>query len=325
MGKRALSSKQLSKATKPTSLPESVRLISKSLEEEEKPNLYETEDDKNKVVLYFTSLRGIRKTYEDCCCVRTVLRGYQVAVLIRGVHVGGMEEIKKLNDGGKLGEMLKGLPVCESLGACGCCGDPRSVWSSSVWNDGVGFLSYALASQCRMSLRSRSVRTSAVLSVLARVGSASPGGVGLKLSDDVCRDSGTVARGVVYALASSSYSLLRSSSSVHDLSCGPLSTGSAHPGWSDVRWSVWAVDVLRECPELQLSVRDFALRVCPSQYRSLSLKASIGSLISSLQVPLHLIRRSQLNLVLVRCSMNRLGVRSGIRYDLGSCSSSICA
>ncbi|CDY69460.1 BnaCnng63650D [Brassica napus] len=128
--RRALSSKQLSKATKPTSLPESVRLISKSLKEEEKPNLYETEDDKNKVVLYFTSLRGIRKTYEDCCCVRTVLRGYQVAVLIRGVHVGGMEEIKKLNDGGKLGEMLKGLPVCESVGACGCCGDPSVLWST---------------------------------------------------------------------------------------------------------------------------------------------------------------------------------------------------
>ncbi|CAN6860363.1 unnamed protein product, partial [Brassica oleracea] len=105
-------------------------LISKSLEEEEKPNLYETEDDKNKVVLYFTSLRGIRKTYEDCCCVRTVVRGYQVAVLIRGVHVGGMEEIKKLNDGGKLGEMLKGLPACESVGACGCCGDPSVLWST---------------------------------------------------------------------------------------------------------------------------------------------------------------------------------------------------
>ncbi|CDY70221.1 BnaCnng67260D, partial [Brassica napus] len=100
--RRALSSKQLSKATKPTNLPESVRLISKSLEEEEKPNLYETEDDKNKVV----------------------------AVLIRGVHVGGMEEIKKLNDGGKLGEMLKGLPVCESVGACGCCGDPSVLWST---------------------------------------------------------------------------------------------------------------------------------------------------------------------------------------------------
>jgi len=62
-------------------------LISKSLEEEEKPNLYETEDDKNKVVLYFTSLRGIRKTYEDCCCVRTVVRGYQVAVEERGISM----------------------------------------------------------------------------------------------------------------------------------------------------------------------------------------------------------------------------------------------
>ncbi|KAH0914659.1 hypothetical protein HID58_029105 [Brassica napus] len=138
LGKRALSSKQLSKATKPTSLPESVRLISKSLEEEEKPNLYETEDDKNKVVLYFTSLRGIRKTYEDCCCeIVQIALGEEKPVclpqvLITGVHVGGMEEIKKLNDGGKLGEMLKGLPVCESVGACGCCGDPRFVPSLDI-------------------------------------------------------------------------------------------------------------------------------------------------------------------------------------------------
>ncbi|KAL0711141.1 hypothetical protein Bca4012_018119 [Brassica carinata] len=155
--KRALSSKQLGKDKRPTSLPESVCLSSKSLEEQVKPRLSETEDDKNKVVLYFTSLRGIRKTYEDCCCVRTVLRGYQVAVeerdismdskfrkelqialgeekpvclpqvFVRGVHIGGMEEINKLNDGGELGEMLKGLPVCEYVGACGCCGDARFV------------------------------------------------------------------------------------------------------------------------------------------------------------------------------------------------------
>ncbi|KAJ0262458.1 Uncharacterized protein HA466_0053880 [Hirschfeldia incana] len=155
--KRALSSKQLGKDTRPTSLQESIRLSSKSFEEQEKPRLSETEDDKNKVVLYFTSLRGIRKTYEDCCCATTVLRGYQVAVeerdismeskyrkelqialgeekpvclpqvFIRGIHIGGMEEIKKLNDGGELGEMLKGFPVCDSVGACGCCGDARFV------------------------------------------------------------------------------------------------------------------------------------------------------------------------------------------------------
>lgn len=157
--KRALSSRQLGKSTKPVSRSHSNQSVvsssphsSQALEEQEKP----TEED-NKIVLYFTSLRGIRKTYEDCCYVRTVLRGFQVAVeerdismdseyrkevqvllgeekpvclpqvFIRGVHIGGVEEIKKLNDGGELGEMLKGFPVCESLGACECCGDARFV------------------------------------------------------------------------------------------------------------------------------------------------------------------------------------------------------
>lgn len=158
--KRALSSKRLGKNTKPVSnqpvvisLPQST-----SLEEQEKPRMPETEDSKKEIVLlYFTSLRGIRKTYEDCCCVRAILRGFQVAVeerdismdssyrkelqialggskpvclpqvFIRGVHIGGIEEIKKLNDGGELGEMLKGFPVCESVGACESCGDARFV------------------------------------------------------------------------------------------------------------------------------------------------------------------------------------------------------
>ncbi|KAL1220765.1 hypothetical protein V5N11_009244 [Cardamine amara subsp. amara] len=169
--KRALSSKQLGKNSSSNghsnhsvliSLPESVSsspLSSQNLEEQEKPKLPETEDDtnKNKIVLYFTSLRGIRKTYEDCCCVRTILRGFQVAVeerdismdsnyrkelqnslgqekpvrlpqvFIKGIHIGGIEEIKKLNDGGELGEMLKEFPACESMGACESCGDARFV------------------------------------------------------------------------------------------------------------------------------------------------------------------------------------------------------
>lgn len=114
---------------------------------------------KHKIVCYFTSLGGIRKTYEeDCCFVRTVLRGFHVAVderdismdsdyrtelqsslgqekkpvglpqvFVRGIHIGGVEEIKKLNDGGELGEMFKGLPVCGSVGACESCGDARFV------------------------------------------------------------------------------------------------------------------------------------------------------------------------------------------------------
>ncbi|KAG2290760.1 hypothetical protein Bca52824_050364 [Brassica carinata] len=146
--KRALSSRQLGKNTKPVSRSHSDQSVvssspvsSHTLEEQEKPRF----------------LRGIRKTYEDCCYVRTVLRGFRVTVeerdismdseyrkevqillgeekpvclpqvFIRGVHIGGVEEIKKLNDGGELGEMLKGFPVCESLGACECCGDARFV------------------------------------------------------------------------------------------------------------------------------------------------------------------------------------------------------
>ncbi|XP_019099881.1 PREDICTED: uncharacterized protein At3g28850-like [Camelina sativa] len=168
--KKALSSKQLGKTSSTKSfscshsnqstLPESVSsspLSSQTLEDLEKPRLLETEDNKNKIVLYFTSLRGIRKTYEDCCCVRTILRGFQVAVeerdismdskyrkelqialgeekpvclpqvFIRGIRIGGIEEIKKLNDGGELGEMLKGFPACETVGACDSCGDARFV------------------------------------------------------------------------------------------------------------------------------------------------------------------------------------------------------
>ncbi|KAL9832656.1 putative glutaredoxin, Thioredoxin-like superfamily [Arabidopsis thaliana] len=120
-----------------------------------KPRLPGTED---KIVLYFTTLRGIRKTYEDCCCVRAILRGVQVSVderdismdskyrkelqsvlgaaekpvclpqvFIRGTHIGGVEEIMQLNDGGELAEMLKDFPACERLGTCRSCGDARFV------------------------------------------------------------------------------------------------------------------------------------------------------------------------------------------------------
>lgn len=78
-----------------------------------------TED---KVVVYFTSLRGIRKTYEDCCSVHMIFKGVRVCVderdismdssyrkelqdalqgktlslpqvFIRGKYIGGLEEI----------------------------------------------------------------------------------------------------------------------------------------------------------------------------------------------------------------------------------------
>ncbi|KAI3713176.1 hypothetical protein L1987_71749 [Smallanthus sonchifolius] len=53
---------------------------------------------KEKLVLYFTSLRGVRKTYEDCCHVRVILKNYGVRVDERDVsmHSGFKDELKEL-------------------------------------------------------------------------------------------------------------------------------------------------------------------------------------------------------------------------------------
>ncbi|XP_004493419.1 uncharacterized protein At5g39865 [Cicer arietinum] len=112
-----------------------------------------TED---RIVVYCTSLRGIRKTYEDCCSVRMILRGFRVVVderdismdssyrkelqnalggkvvtlpqvFIRGKHVGNAEEMKQLNESGELAKLLKGFPTQESWFVCDKCGDARFV------------------------------------------------------------------------------------------------------------------------------------------------------------------------------------------------------
>ncbi|CAH9127576.1 unnamed protein product [Cuscuta epithymum] len=113
----------------------------------------------DRIVVYYTSLRGIRKTFEDCCDVRMILRGFRVSVdekdvsmdssyrkelqgvmggegkdlslpqvFIRGRHIGGANEIKQLNEAGELGELMKGLPLKqEGVLFCGSCGDARFV------------------------------------------------------------------------------------------------------------------------------------------------------------------------------------------------------
>ncbi|OMP01388.1 Glutaredoxin [Corchorus capsularis] len=110
----------------------------------------------NRIVLYFTSLRGIRKTYEDCCSVRMIFRGFRVPVderdismdsmyrtelqslvggkaislpqvFIRGKHVGGVEEIKQLNESGELAKLLEGFPIRDPRIVCEGCGDARFV------------------------------------------------------------------------------------------------------------------------------------------------------------------------------------------------------
>ncbi|XP_061351377.1 uncharacterized protein At5g39865-like [Gastrolobium bilobum] len=118
-----------------------------------------TED---RIVLYFTSLRGIRRTYEDCYAVRSILRGFRVwvderdvsmdscykkelmsvfgeknknnnvavalpQVFIRGVHVGGVDVIKHLCEVGELGKILEGFPKTKAGFVCETCGDVRFV------------------------------------------------------------------------------------------------------------------------------------------------------------------------------------------------------
>ncbi|XP_023543565.1 uncharacterized protein At3g28850-like [Cucurbita pepo subsp. pepo] len=119
------------------------------------PNFSNTQN--RGIVIYFTSLRGIRKTYEDCRLVRTIFRGYRVLVderdismdsffrkelqaklggraparlpqvFIGGKHVGGAEEIREMNESGELGRMLEGFPAAEERSVCGRCGDVRFV------------------------------------------------------------------------------------------------------------------------------------------------------------------------------------------------------
>ncbi|KAF8718227.1 hypothetical protein HU200_025721 [Digitaria exilis] len=55
---------------------------------------------RRRAVLYFTSLRGVRATYEDCCLARAILKGYGVRVDERDVsmHRGFRDELNGLLD-----------------------------------------------------------------------------------------------------------------------------------------------------------------------------------------------------------------------------------
>ncbi|KAF8403609.1 hypothetical protein HHK36_011713 [Tetracentron sinense] len=110
----------------------------------------------DRIVLYFTSLRGIRRTYEDCCAVRTIFRGFRALVddrdismdsayrkelqsvlelktvslpqvFIGGKYVGGADEIKQLHEVGELAKLLEGFPLRDPRYVCESCGDARFV------------------------------------------------------------------------------------------------------------------------------------------------------------------------------------------------------
>lgn len=104
----------------------------------------------NAVFIYTTTLRGIRKTFEDCNTVRSIVEshGIQVferdvsmdsgfkeelrgimgkkevkvpVVFVKGRLIGGAEEVVRLEEEGKLGILLNGIP--RAAAACdGCAG-----------------------------------------------------------------------------------------------------------------------------------------------------------------------------------------------------------
>ncbi|KAF5727316.1 putative Glutaredoxin family protein [Tripterygium wilfordii] len=104
-----------------------------------------------RIVVYFTSLRVVRSTFEDCRAVRSILRGFRVSiderdlsmdsrflnelqgilggdgkltvprVFIGGRYMGGAEEIMQLHEAGELKKFVEGLPAAEP-GVCVLCG-----------------------------------------------------------------------------------------------------------------------------------------------------------------------------------------------------------
>ncbi|XP_020205015.1 uncharacterized protein At3g28850 [Cajanus cajan] len=111
------------------------------------------------VVLYTTSLGGVRKTFEECNRARDVLEAHRVVfderdvslhggflrevkelvgeavavalprVFVKGRYVGGLEELVELNETGRLRRILNATRVERGVGrqACGGCGGARFV------------------------------------------------------------------------------------------------------------------------------------------------------------------------------------------------------
>ncbi|CAI9765024.1 unnamed protein product [Fraxinus pennsylvanica] len=86
-----------------------------------------TED---RVVIYSTSLRGIRRTFQDCHSIRLIFRGFRVNLderdysYLQRKYIGGAEVVKQLLEAGELVRLLKGLPM-RPLKPCEACDDVR--------------------------------------------------------------------------------------------------------------------------------------------------------------------------------------------------------
>jgi glutaredoxin domain-containing cysteine-rich protein 1 len=107
------------------------------------------------VILYTTSLRSIRKTFEDCHAIRFLLESFKVIfhekdvslhlefreelwrimggrvipprLFIKGRYIGGADEVTGLHEQGKLKNLLAGIPLNLSNCPCTGCGNIRFI------------------------------------------------------------------------------------------------------------------------------------------------------------------------------------------------------
>lgn len=125
------------------------------------------------MVVYFTSLRVVRPTFEACKSVLSILHGFRVQiderdvtmdsgfiaelnrvmgrtgltlprVFVGGTYVGGAEEVRQMHEVGELKKLLEGLPAADPT-ECHVCGGHRFVvcdecnGSRKVYTDKAGF------------------------------------------------------------------------------------------------------------------------------------------------------------------------------------------
>jgi glutaredoxin domain-containing cysteine-rich protein 1 len=111
------------------------------------------------VIFYTTTLRGIRKTFEDCNSIRFLLESFRVVfyerdvsmhtefkeelwrildskaapprLFIKGRYIGGAEAVLVLHEQGKFRPLFEGVPIDRSNGACEGCAGVRFVVCSN--------------------------------------------------------------------------------------------------------------------------------------------------------------------------------------------------
>ncbi|KMT05408.1 hypothetical protein BVRB_7g175360 [Beta vulgaris subsp. vulgaris] len=131
-----------------------------------------------RIVVYYTSLRIVRPTFEACRAVMSILHGFQLniderdlamdlgfmselrellrlklsetltlpRVFIGGRYIGGAEEVKNLHEIGELKKLISGFPPKRN-GTCDTCGGYRFILcgdcngSHKIFSEKVGFRS----------------------------------------------------------------------------------------------------------------------------------------------------------------------------------------